>query len=105
MTPSRSSSRSSIYLATSEPRLPSLACRFFPIDNVAKGRKRWILSVPVRGQLWLDTGAVRAVKDRHKSLFAPGILKVGLSKRLSHRNEIKGDDDDLFITHPALSLT
>jgi hypothetical protein len=51
--------------------------RFYPIPNAAKGRKRWILSVPVRGQLWLDAGAVKAVKDRHKSLFCPGITKVG----------------------------
>ena len=51
--------------------------RFFPIENAAKGRKRWILSVPVRGQLWLDAGAVTAVKDQHKSLFCPGIIKVG----------------------------
>jgi hypothetical protein len=29
-----------------------------------------------RGQLWLDAGAVRAVRDRHKSLFAAGITKV-----------------------------
>ena len=27
-------------------------------------------------QVWLDAGAVRAVKDKHKSLFAPGIVKV-----------------------------
>ncbi|GAX75185.1 hypothetical protein CEUSTIGMA_g2629.t1 [Chlamydomonas eustigma] len=58
------------------PLLIHTYCRFFPIPNVAKGRKRWILSVPVRGQLWLDAGAVRAVRDKHKSLFAPGITKV-----------------------------
>ena len=59
----------------SVPR-PVSTSRFFPIQHVAKGRKRWILSVPVRGQVWLDMGAVRAVKDKHKSLFAPGIVKV-----------------------------
>lgn len=41
-----------------------------------RGRKRWILSVPVKGELWLDEGAVRAVKDRHTSLFSAGITKV-----------------------------
>lgn len=56
--------------------VPKVGTKFYPIQNVAKGRKRWILSVPVRGQVWVDAGATRAVKDRHKSLFCPGILKV-----------------------------
>ncbi len=55
---------------------PRVGTKFFPILNAAKGRKRWILSVPVRGQVWLDAGAVKAVKDKHKSLFAPGIVRV-----------------------------
>ncbi|GAB4816496.1 hypothetical protein N2152v2_003542 [Parachlorella kessleri] len=49
---------------------------FHPISTPLRGRKRWILSVPVKGELWLDTGAVRAVKDRHASLFSAGIVKV-----------------------------
>ena len=55
---------------------PKLGTKFFPLPHSLKGRKRWILSVPVRGQLWLDAGAVRAVRDKHKSLFAAGITKV-----------------------------
>ncbi|KAG2493493.1 hypothetical protein HYH03_008309 [Edaphochlamys debaryana] len=55
---------------------PKLGSKFFPLPHSLKGRKRWILSVPVRGQLWLDAGAVRAVRDKHKSLFAAGICKV-----------------------------
>ena len=29
-----------------------------------RGRKRWILSVPVRGEVWLDSGAQAAVQVR-----------------------------------------
>jgi len=32
--------------------------------------------VPVKGELWLDSGAVAAVRDQKKSLFAAGILKI-----------------------------
>jgi glutamate 5-kinase len=39
-----------------------------------RGKKRWILSVPVRGELRVDAGAVRAVRDRRKSLFSAGIV-------------------------------
>ena len=34
------------------------------------------LQVPVRGTITIDNGAVRAVKDKKKSLFAAGITKV-----------------------------
>ena len=48
-----------------------------PVAAVARrGRKRWILSVPVRGEVWLDGGAVAAVRDRKKSLFSAGIHRV-----------------------------
>lgn len=40
-----------------------------------RGRKRWILSVPAKGEIWVDDGAGRAVK-RHASLFAVGVVKV-----------------------------
>ena len=32
--------------------------------------------MPVHGALWLDDGAVRAVRDKRKSLFAPGVARV-----------------------------
>ena len=32
--------------------------------------------VPVKGELWIDSGALRAVKDRRKSLFSAGIVRV-----------------------------
>ena len=41
-----------LYHVHPTPHFPTfLPPRFFPIQNVAKGRKRWILSVPVRGQV------------------------------------------------------
>ncbi len=30
----------------------------------------------MKGELWLDSGAVAAVRDQKKSLFAAGILKI-----------------------------
>eukprot|EP00891_Asterochloris_glomerata_P000672 jgi/Astpho2/672/Aster-04507 len=49
---------------------------FYPHPQALRGRKRWILSVPVKGALLLDAGAVRAIRDRAKSLFSAGIVKV-----------------------------
>lgn len=49
---------------------------FHPISCPLKGRKRWILSVPVKGELWLNPGAINSPMDRHTSLFSPGIIKV-----------------------------
>ena len=46
------------------------------LAHCCRGRKRWILSVPVKGALLLDAGAVRAIRDRAKSLFSAGIMKV-----------------------------
>ena len=41
-----------------------------------RGKRRWILSVPVKGEIWIDAGALRAVRDRRKSLFSAGIVRV-----------------------------
>ena len=49
-----------------------------------RGRKRWIPAVPVKGRLWLDAGARRAVLDRKQvgrplaSLFEHGGGSPGL---------------------------
>ena len=32
--------------------------------------------VPVSGEIWMDTGAVSAVRQRAKSLFSAGIVRV-----------------------------
>jgi len=49
---------------------------FLASSAPVRGRKRWILSMKPIGAVWIDAGAVRAVKDRHCSLFSAGIIKV-----------------------------
>ena len=34
------------------------------------------MGVPVKGDIWVDAGAVRAVRDARKSLFSAGITQV-----------------------------
>ena len=59
-----------------------LGTRFHPVPSgpqgggMLRGRRRWVLSVPVRGSLFLDAGAVAAVRDRRKSLFAAGVVRA-----------------------------
>mmetsp|Transcript_6585 Transcript_6585/g.8938 ORF Transcript_6585/g.8938 Transcript_6585/m.8938 type:complete len:402 (+) Transcript_6585:433-1638(+) len=53
----------------------SLGTLFLPPPKVMKGRKRWILAMPTRGQVLLDAGAVRAVL-RGTSLFPAGVRSV-----------------------------
>lgn len=57
---------------------PRQGTKFLPVAHALRGRYRWILSVPLRGQLWLDAGAVNAVsaKVKRASLFAAGITRV-----------------------------
>ena len=49
---------------------------FHAIPHPSRGRKRWITSVPVKGRLVLDVGAVRAVRERGASLFAAGVVEA-----------------------------
>lgn len=48
---------------------------FLPVSNPLRGRKRWLLALPSRGKLVIDSGAVMAL-ERHKSLFAAGVRQV-----------------------------
>lgn len=48
---------------------------FLPVRNAARGRKRWLLALPPRGELWLDAGAAAALALR-KSLFPAGLLRA-----------------------------
>jgi glutamate 5-kinase len=34
------------------------------------------VAVPVRGSIWMDAGAMHAIRGRHKSLFPVGVIKV-----------------------------
>jgi hypothetical protein len=54
---------------------PRIGTKFHPLTHALHGRKRWVVAVPVRGHLWLDAGAVAAVRDRHKSLFSAGACR------------------------------
>jgi glutamate 5-kinase len=51
----------------------SVGTLFLPVKQAARGRKRWILALPPRGELRLDAGAVRALAAR-KSLFPAGCI-------------------------------
>jgi glutamate 5-kinase len=53
----------------------SVGTVFLPVPAAAKGRKRWILALPPRGELRLDGGAVRALAAR-KSLFPSGVMSA-----------------------------
>ena len=39
--------------------------------------------VPAKGNLWLDAGAVRAVRQRAKSLFSAGIIRGAKAETLN----------------------
>lgn len=55
----------------------AIGTHFEPQPTPANARKRWIAHglVP-RGRLYLDEGAVRAIRDRGKSLLPAGIVSV-----------------------------
>ena len=49
---------------------------FLAQDHPVRGRRRWVLLVPPKGKIVLDSGAVRAVIKKRSSLFAAGIVSV-----------------------------
>ncbi len=55
----------------------SIGTQFEPQLRPVNARKRWIAHGPVPvGKLYLDEGAVRAIRDAGKSLLAAGIVQV-----------------------------
>jgi glutamate 5-kinase len=55
----------------------SVGTLFIPKEGKMSGRKRWIAHfIKPHGALVLDEGAVVAVRDKGKSLLAPGILEI-----------------------------
>lgn len=49
---------------------------FLPKPNRLRGRKRWIAFFHhPRGAVWVDAGAVKALREDSRSLLAPGILR------------------------------
>lgn len=53
----------------------SVGTLFLPVPHAAKGRRRWLLALPPRGELWLDAGAAAALGAK-KSLFPAGVVKA-----------------------------
>lgn len=55
----------------------SVGTLFIPPERTIRGRRRWIAGAAnVAGRLYLDQGAVDAIRDRGKSLLAIGIHRV-----------------------------
>ena len=50
--------------------------RFLPFSKATRTHKRWIMALPVRGDLTVDAGAARAVTEG-SSLFAAGLTGAG----------------------------
>eukprot|EP01057_Protomagalhaensia_wolfi_P006229 Protomagalhaensia_wolfi_Nauph_80__6228@NODE_938_length_1866_cov_68_090859_g708_i0_p1_GENE_NODE_938_length_1866_cov_68_090859_g708_i0NODE_938_length_1866_cov_68_090859_g708_i0_p1_ORF_typecomplete_len589_score88_31AA_kinase/PF00696_28/4_7e35PUA/PF01472_20/2_2e14_NODE_938_length_1866_cov_68_090859_g708_i02141767 len=47
-----------------------------PCTQSLRDQRRWILSLPVRGSIYVDENCARAVIEKRKSLFAAGIVTV-----------------------------
>lgn len=54
----------------------ALGTRFSPKADRLESRKRWILAEPVRGEIEIDEGAVKAVIQQGKSLLPAGVRHV-----------------------------
>ncbi|KAK3250941.1 hypothetical protein CYMTET_39702 [Cymbomonas tetramitiformis] len=78
----------------------SFGTLFLPLENPLRGRKRWILGMPSRGQIHLDEGASRAILKR-KSLFPAGVRLVQGSFHAQDRVSIVDSDG----TEMACGLT
>ncbi|KAL1508272.1 hypothetical protein AB1Y20_004387 [Prymnesium parvum] len=50
---------------------------FLPQSKVVRSHKRWLMALPVRGELHLDEGAAQAVR-RGATLFAAGVVAGGV---------------------------
>jgi glutamate 5-kinase len=53
----------------------SIGTLFMPVASPAQGRKRWLLQLPRRGELWVSAAACAALAAR-KALFPSGVLRV-----------------------------
>ena len=50
---------------------------FLPPSKAVRGHKRWLMALPTRGELHLDSGASQAVR-RGATLFAAGLVAGGV---------------------------
>lgn len=74
--PPASNAASSLFSSSTSPPVFPFGTAFLPYPKPISGRKRWILALPVAGQIVLDAGAVAAVVDARKSLFPAGIKEA-----------------------------
>lgn len=55
----------------------SVGTLFIPPERTLRGRRRWIASAAVvQGKIYLDAGAVEAIRDKGRSLLAVGVIRV-----------------------------
>ncbi|MBT9149218.1 MAG: glutamate 5-kinase [Dehalococcoidia bacterium] len=54
----------------------ALGTFFSPVTTGIESRKRWMLSLPVKGRIAIDAGAKTALQKRNKSLLPAGVVRV-----------------------------
>lgn len=54
----------------------ALGTFFSPVTSRVESRKRWMLSLPAKGKIVVDTGAKTALQKRNKSLLPAGVVQV-----------------------------
>ncbi|MCL0089758.1 glutamate 5-kinase [Dehalococcoidia bacterium] len=54
----------------------ALGTFFSPVTTRIESRKRWMLSLPVKGRIAIDAGAKTALQRRNKSLLPAGVVRV-----------------------------
>ncbi|MCD5413033.1 MAG: glutamate 5-kinase [Dehalococcoidia bacterium] len=54
----------------------ALGTFFSPVTTRIESRKRWMLSLPVKGRIVVDAGAKTALQRRNKSLLPAGVVRV-----------------------------
>ncbi len=69
---------------------------FIPADQIEKSRKRWIHSKKIKGVIWVDDGAKKALSERGKSLLSVGITQISKGFRKGDR-VVVCDKQDSYI--------
>ena len=65
---------------------------FIPAEQVERSRKRWIHSKKIKGAIWIDDGAKKALVERGKSLLGVGITQISKGFRKGDRALVCGQD-------------
>lgn len=66
---------------------------FYPRQRRLRGRKRWLAATPKSGGvLYLDAGAVRALREQGRSLLAAGITRLEGRFEVGHLVRLEGPD-------------